>query len=453
MAFFSSAFPNGFVCSATMRDLLGDRARIQRMLDFEVALARAQAAIGVIPASALDLIMQAARAEHFDAAALANDAAESGNIAEQLVRALIELVQKNDAAASACVHHGAGSHDLMDTGLVLDLKAAMDQLIADLGSAIDGFMKLTGRHRRTAAVSRPYLQHALPIPFGLKLASYAAALARSRERLRRLRREALVLQFGGAVGTLDMLDDRGPEIAERLAALLDLSLPEAPWHGHRDRLAEVAAAIAILAGTCGKIARDVSLLMQTEVGEVFQARAAGADPGPDPDGQMRKAIAAAIANANIANGLVPMVLAAQLHEHERGLGNWETEWVSLPVLALVASGALAAVVAIAQTLDVNTDRMRANLGTTRGLNMGEVVAFGLAGKLGKEKACEFVEEASRKAAGSKRNLQDVLLEDGLALNVSAGELAKLFDPLAHQGSAQLFIDRIAATLHGRAGKR
>ena len=160
------------------------------MLDFEVALARAQAAIGVIPASALDLIAQAARAEHFDAAALANDAADSGNIAEQLVRALIELVKKNDAAASACVHHGAGSHDLLDTGLVLDLKAAVDQLIADLGSAIDGFMKLTGRHRRTAAVSRPYLQHALPVPFGLKLASYAAALARSRERLRRLRREA-----------------------------------------------------------------------------------------------------------------------------------------------------------------------------------------------------------------------------------------------------------------------
>jgi 3-carboxy-cis,cis-muconate cycloisomerase len=453
MALFSSAFPSGFVCSATMRDLLSDRARIQRMLDFEVGLARAQAAIGVIPASALDLIAQAARAEHFDAAALANDAADSRNIAEQLVRALIELVKKNDAAASACVHHGAGSHDLLDTGLVLDLKAAVDQLIADLGSAIDGFMKLTGRHRRTAAVSRPHLQHALPVPFGLKLASYAAALARSRERLRRLRREALVLQFGGAVGTLDVLDDRGPEIAERLAALLDLSLPEAPWHSHRDRLAEVAAAIAILAGTCGKIARDVALLMQTEVAEVFQARGASAEPGPDPDGQMRKAAAAAITNANIANGLVPMVLAAQLHEHERGLGNWETEWVSLPVLALVASGALAAVVVIAQALDVNTDRMRANLAATRGLNMGEVVAFGLAGKLGKERAYGFVEEATRKAAGSKRDLQDVLLEDGLALNVSAGELAKLFDPLAHQGSAQLFIDRIAATLHGRAGKR
>jgi 3-carboxy-cis,cis-muconate cycloisomerase len=453
MALFSSAFPSGFVCSATMRDLLSDRARIQRMLDFEVGLARAQAAIGVIPASALDLIAQAARAEHFDAAALANDAADSRNIAEQLVRALIELVKKNDAAASACVHHGAGSHDLLDTGLVLDLKAAVDQLIADLGSAIDGFMKLTGRHRRTAAVSRPYLQHALPVPFGLKLASYAAALARSRERLRRLRREALVLQFGGAVGTLDVLDERGPEVAERLAALLDLSLPEAPWHSHRDRLAEVAAAIAILAGTCGKIARDVALLMQTEVAEVFQARGASAEPGPDPDGQMRKAAAAAITNANIANGLVPMVLAAQLHEHERGLGNWETEWVSLPVLALVASGALAAVVVIAQALDVNTDRMRANLAATRGLNMGEVVAFGLAGKLGKERAYGFVEEAARKAAGSKRDLQDVLLEDGLALNVSAGELAKLFDPLAHQGSAQLFIDRIAATLHGRAGKR
>ncbi len=158
---------------------------------------------------------------------------------------------------------------------MLELRAVIDALVADLNRAIEGFTALAGRHRRTAAVGRTWMQHALPMPFGLKLAGYAAALARSRDRLRRLRREALVLQFGGAVGTLAALNDRGLDVAERLAALLDLPLPESPWHSHRDRLAEVASAFAILTGTCGKIARDVSLLMQTDVGEAFEPAAPG----------------------------------------------------------------------------------------------------------------------------------------------------------------------------------
>ena len=428
-----------------MRDILSDRARIQRMLDFELALARAQAAVGMVPALALDAIAQATRAEHFDTAALAQEAIACGDIAAPLVRALTAQVTKVDASAAAYVHEGASSPDLLDTGLVLDLKAAVDQLIAELGSAIDGFMKLTGRHRRTAAVSRPYLQHALPVPFGLKLASYASALGRSRERLRRLRREALVLQFGGAAGTLDVLGDHGPDIAERLAALLDLPLPEAPWHSHRDRLAEVASAIAILAGTCGKIARDISLLMQTEVAEVFELGASNAAEGSHRDGQMPKASAAAIAAATIANNLMATILSAQMHEHERGLGNWQAEWLSLPALAMVTSGGLAGVIAIADGLELDTERMRVNVALTRGVNLSEAIAFALARKLGKEKACRIVAEASRKAAISKRDLQDVLREDEtVSGNLSPGELAKLFEPLAHQGAAQVFIDRIAA---------
>ena len=159
------------------------------------------------------------------------------------------------------MHWGATDQDLIDTALVLDLRAAVDALMLDLNRAIDAFAALAGRHRRTAAVGRAFLQHALPLPFGLKLAGYAAALARSRERLRRLRREALVLQFGGTVGILAALNDKGLDVAERVAALLDLSLPEAPWHTHRDRLAEVAAAFTILTGTCGKIGRDISLFI------------------------------------------------------------------------------------------------------------------------------------------------------------------------------------------------
>ncbi len=216
------------------------------------------------------------------------------------------------------MHWGATSQDVIDTALVLELRAAIDALMADLNRAIEAFTTLAGRHRRTAAVARTSLQHALPMPFGLKLAGYAAALARSRERLRRLRREALALQFGGAVGTLAALDDKGLEVAERLAALLDLPLPDAPWHGHSDRLAEVASAFAILTGTCGKIARDVSLLMQTEVAEAFEPAAPGRGGSSTlPHKRNPTAAAAALAAATIAPNLLATIIAAQVQEHER----------------------------------------------------------------------------------------------------------------------------------------
>jgi 3-carboxy-cis,cis-muconate cycloisomerase len=443
------------ISSAGMRDVLDDRARLQRMLDFEVALARAEAALGIVPALAIDQIANAARAEHYDLATLGQEAVVSGNIAIPLIVALTAEVAKADPTAARYVHWGATSQDVIDTALVLDLKAAVDALMTDLNRAIDGFTALAGRHRRTATVGRTWMQHALPMPFGLKLAGYAAALARSRERLRRLRREALVLQFGGAAGTLAALNDKGLDVAERLAALLDLSLPDAPWHGHRDRLAEVASAFAILTGTCGKIARDVSLLMQTDVGEAFEPAAPGRGGSSTmPHKRNPTAAAVALAAATIAPNLVATILAAQVQEHERGLGSWQAEWPTFPALALITSGALNAIADIAQGLEVDSKRMRANLEATRGLIMAEAVSFALAAKIGKPEAHRIVEEASRKASAAKRELQDVLGEDDqVKLSLSVGELAKLFEPMGYQGAAQTFIDRIVGSLHGRTGKR
>jgi 3-carboxy-cis,cis-muconate cycloisomerase len=299
------------------------------------------------------------------------------------------------------------------------------------------------------------MQHALPMPFGLKLAGYAAALARSRERLRRLRREALVLQFGGAAGTLAALNERGLDVAERLAALLDLPLPEAPWHSHRDRLAELASAFAILTGSCGKIARDVSLLMQTDVAEAFEPAAPGRGASSTmPHKRNPTAAAAALAAATIAPNLVATILAAQVQEHERALGGWQAEWPTFPALALVTSGALAAIVDIAEGLEVDGERMRVNLAQTRGLIMAEAVSFALGAKLGKQEAHRLVEEACRKATAAKRDLLDVVGEDDrVKLSLSVGELAKLFEPMGYQGVAQTFIDRIAGSLQGRGDKR
>jgi 3-carboxy-cis,cis-muconate cycloisomerase len=443
------------ISSAAMRAVLDDRARLQRMLDFIVALARAEAAVGIVPALASDQIANVAKAERYELNALGEAAVAAGNIATALINALTAEVAKTDAAAADYVHWGATSQDVIDSALVLDLRAAIDALIADLNRAIEGFTTLAGRHRRTAAVGRTWLQHALPMPFGLKLAGYAAALARSRERLRRLRREALVLQFGDAVGTLAALNDKGLDVAERLAALLDLPLPEAPWHSHHDRLAEVASALAILTGTCGKIARDVSLLMQTDVAEAFEPVAPGRGGSAAPAHRRNPTAAAtALAAATIAPNLLATILAAQVQEHERALGGWQAEWQTFPALALVTSGALGAIGDIAQGLEIDGERMRANLDETRGLIMAEAVTVALGAKLGKQEAQRIVEEASRKAIAAKRNLQDVLAENSqVTLSISVGELAKMFEPMAYQGAAQTIIDRIVGSLQLRPGKR
>jgi 3-carboxy-cis,cis-muconate cycloisomerase len=438
--------------SPAMRAILDDRARLQRMLDFEVTLARAEAAVGVIPALAIDPIATAARAEHFDVAALGEAAIPAGNVAIPLIAALTAEVAKTDHVAAGYVHWGATSQDVIDTALVLELRAAIDALVADLNRAIEAFTMLAGRHRRTTAVARTWMQHALPMPFGLKLAGYAAALGRSRERLRRLRREALALQFGGAAGTLAALGERGLEVSERLAALLDLAQPEAPWHTHRDRLGEVASAFAILCGTCGKIARDVSLMMQNDVAEAFEPAAPGRGGSSTmPHKRNPTAAAVALAAATIAPNLLATILAAEVQEHERALGGWQAEWPTFPALTLVTSGALYAIVDIAQGLEVDGERMRTNLGATRGLIMAEAVTFALAAKIGKHAAHKAVEDACRKAIATKRDLQVVLGDEPLIRqHLGTGELAKLFEPLSYQGMAQNFIDRIVGSLQTRA---
>jgi len=438
-----------------MRAIVDDRARLQRMLDFEAALARAEAALAVVPASAVEPIVAACRAERYDAAAIGAAAVPAGNVAIPVVDALTAEVAKTNADAARYVHWGATSQDLIDTAQVLEMRAGIDALLGDLDKTINGFTALAGKHRRTAAVGRTWLQHALPIPFGLKLAGYAAALARSRERLRRLRKEALVLQFGGAVGTLAALGEHGLAVSERLAALLDLPIPEAPWHGHGDRLAEVAAALAILTGTCGKIARDVALLMQTEVQEVSEPAGPGRGVSSTmPHKRNPTAAAMALSAATIAPNLLATLMAGLVQEHERGLGGWQAQWPTYPALLLATSGALAAVADLAQGLEINAERMRENLDLTRGLIMAEAVAMALGAKIGRQEAHAVVDEASRKAVDTKRDLQSVLSEDPrVTSRLTPGELASLFELLRYQGVAQTFIDRTVGAVQGRSLKR
>jgi 3-carboxy-cis,cis-muconate cycloisomerase len=434
--------------SAAMRAVCDDVACLQNMLDFEAALARAEAATGVIPAAAAGPIANACRASSFDLAALAEAATRSGNLAIPLVKALTAGVAKADPDAARYVHWGATSQDVIDTAAMLTLRAGIDALLADIDRAIAGFAGLARQHRNTAVVARTWLQHALPMPFGLKLAEYAAALHRSRVRLLRLRRETLALQFGGAAGTLAALGDKGLVVAERLARELELPLPDAPWHGHRDRLAEAASVLAIIAGTCGKIARDVQLMMQTDVAEAFEPSGEGRGGSSTmPHKRNPVAAATALAAAIMAPNLAATMFAAQVGDHERSAGPWHAEWPTLPNLLLVTSGALAAIVDIAEGLEVDVARMGVNLEATGGLIMAEAVAFALAEKIGKREAHRLVEAASKKAIAEKKGLREVLSGDAkVTAHLSADRLAKLFEPMAYQGASQALIDRLLASL-------
>jgi 3-carboxy-cis,cis-muconate cycloisomerase len=437
--------------AAAMRAVCDDVTCLQNMLDFEAALARAEAATGVIPKGAAGPITNACKAESFDITALAEAATRSGNLAIPLVKALTARVAQIDADASRYVHWGATSQDVIDTAAMLTLRAAIDASIADIDRAIRGFAQLARQHRDTAVVARTWLQHALPMPFGLKLAEYAAALNRSRQRLRKLRSETLALQFGGAAGTLAALGDKGLPVAERLAQELDLPLPDAPWHTHRDRIAEAASVFAITAGTCGKIARDVSLMMQTDVAEAFEPSGEGRGGSSTmPHKRNPVAAATALAAATMSPNLAATIFAAQVQDHERSAGPWHAEWPTLPTLLLVTSGALAAIVDIAEGLEVDVARMRVNLDATHGLIMAEAVAMALAEKIGKSDAHHLIEMASKKAVANKKHLRDVLLADPkITAQLSADRIAKLFEPMAYQGASQALIDRLLGSLDDR----
>ena len=434
--------------SAAMRAVCDDARTLQHMLDFETALARAEAATGVIPRAAVDAIAKASNAESFDMADLAEAATRSGNLAIPLVKALTSAVARSNPEAARYVHWGATSQDVIDTAVMLTLRAGIDVLRVDLDRAVAGFAALARKHRNTAVVARTWLQHALPMPFGLKLAEYAAALHRSKLRLARLREETLALQFGGAAGTLAALGDKGLEVSEALARELKLPLPEAPWHTHRDRIAEAASVFAIIAGTCGKIARDVSLMMQTDVGEAFEPAGEGRGGSSTmPHKRNPVAAASALGAATMAPNLAATIFAAQVQDHERSAGPWHAEWPTLPALMLVTSGALAAIVDLAEGLEVDGARMRENLDATHGLIMAEAVTFALAEKIGKSDSHHLIEASSKKAAANKKHLRDVLTSDSkVTAKLSAEKIAALFEPTAYQGASQALIDRLLASL-------
>jgi 3-carboxy-cis,cis-muconate cycloisomerase len=401
---------------AAVRDAMSDRAWVQAMLDFEAALARACAREEVIPAEAAEQIAAACDADRFDAAALGRDGHAAANPAAPLVKALTEAVEGDGARY---VHQGATSQDVMDTAAMLVTRGALVPVLEELGGVAAACAGLAREHRSTPMVARTLLQQALPTTFGLKAAGWLGGVADARERLAAFRP---AVQLGGAGGTLASLGDDGLRVLSALADELDLDEPVLPWHTARARVAELGASLAIAAGAVEKVALDVVLLAQTEIGEVAEASGDGRGGSSTlPHKRNPVGSALAIACARQVRGAAGVLLEAMPQEHERAAGAWQSEWPALPDALAYAGGAAAALREALDGLEVRPERMRQNLD---GLVMAESAATALAAKLGRSEAHERVQAAVREG----RPLSELVAAEAL-------------DPSSYLGSAETLVDR------------
>jgi 3-carboxy-cis,cis-muconate cycloisomerase len=406
-------------------------ARLQRILDFESALARALARVGIIDQSASAAITAACDPSRFDLAAIERGATSAGNEAIPIVEQLRALVEATDANAASYVHWGATSQDALDTALVLQLRGAFDRYDAAAKYLSNVLIGLIEKHASTPMVGRTWLQHAVPTTFGFKVAGWLDAVERHRARLASARRTSCVLQFGGAVGNLSSLGASAAAVAEALAGELQLPLPAISWHSTRDRVAEVATTFALLTGTLGKIARDVSLMSQSEIAEVREP----AEPGRGRSSTMPQkrnpvGCASVLAASVRVPALASTMLSAMVQEHERSLGGWQAEWETLPQLCLLAFDALLRMTEVLACLEVDVERMAENLEATNGLIFAEAVTFALVPRIGRTAAGAIVERAMRAMHESGVHFRDALLADPDA-HLSASDVERLFDVQSH----------------------
>ncbi|HET7170875.1 MAG TPA: lyase family protein [Gaiellales bacterium] len=427
---------SGFAAILVPDDLLdavSDRAWLGALVEAERALASAEAATGAIPADAAAAIADRCRPELFDAARLAEAGRSAGNPVEPLVRELADAV---GGEASAFVHWGATSQDIMDSAAMLVARRALGIALVRLDEAAGRCAELAAEHRSTPMAARTLLMQAVPTTFGLKCAGWLVALLDARAALERIRHERLAAQLGGAAGTLAALGETGPEVVRRFAGELDLPEPDIPWHADRLRIAELGSALAAAAGAAAKIAGDLVLLSQTEVAEVREA--AGGASSTMPQKQNPAASVRAIACARQARGHATVLLAAVEAEHERAAGAWQSEWAALSGALACGGGALANTAEALAGLEIDPERMRQNLDLTGGVVVAERVSHLLAPRLGRSAAREVVATAA--ATGSFRW---ALVADE-RVGLSAEEVDALLDPEEYLGSAAALVDRALA---------
>lgn len=416
-------------------------ATVRAMLAVEGALARVEARLGLIPLqAATDIASAAGDTDAFDLNKLAHEASEAGNLAIPLLRALTDLIKSRNPESAGFVHWGATSQDIIDTALALQMRAALERIGQRLRMIRSYLRDLATRHSGTLMVARTLLQPALPTTFGLKAAYWLAPLTRAQHRLNACA-AGLPVQLGGAAGTLAAFGSRGTAVAEGLAGELGLRMSE-PWHTDRTIMAEATALLGILGGSLGKIAGDMLLMSQSEIGELSE-RGPGGGSSTLPHKRNPVALVGVAAAARRLPGLVATVLACQLQEHERAAGAWHAERSAIPEVFTLVGAACAHMEKALSRLAVDASRMRSNLDSTRGLAMAEAVAMALSRHVGREQAQALVREAADLAVENASHLSDALARNGrIRAFLDTAEIRALTEPGSYLGEAETILERI-----------
>jgi 3-carboxy-cis,cis-muconate cycloisomerase len=434
-----------------MRQVFSDEQRTAYYLEIEAALARVQGKLGIIPEEAMHEIVRKCHVKNIDFAKLKQ---QTERIGYPILGVVQQIVALCDKGLGEWCHWGATTQDITDTAMIMQIRAALDLVEREIEGIAAALADLARRYRDTPMAGRSNLQQAVPITFGFKAASLLAAMQRHRQRLAELRPRVLAGEFAGAAGTLSSLGKDGLKVQEGLMQELGLGQPEIAWHTVRDRVGEVGCFLGLVTGTCGKVSMDVKLLMQTEVAEVFEPFHEGRGSSSTMP-QKRNPIASLYIHATSAlvRQNVAALLEAAVADHERSTGPWEIEWIALPESFLLASGALAQTRIMLEGLQVDAERMRANLDLTHGMVVSEAVMMGLGPYLGRQRAHDLVYDICREVVATGKPLVDLLEKNPeIAPHMKRAELEKLCDPANYLGLAGEMVDRVLA-LEAKQKKR
>lgn len=427
-----------------VNQLFSDEATITFLLRFESALAKAQAMQGIIPAEAASIIEECCQMDSINKEHLIVDAALGGNVAIPLIKQLTSLVQQKEKEAAKYVHLGATSQDVIDTVLMLQLKEATGIIVEEVKQLVKQLVVLIKEHKDTVMIGRSFMQQASPITFGYKVAGWLEPITRSLKSMEELLEDGFVLQLGGAVGTLSGMGKKGVQISKTMSELLHLHHPPKPWHTERDYLTRIATTFGILTGNIGKIAKDVSLLMQTEIAEVLEPSGKGKG-GSSTMPHKRNPVGsiAILANATRVPALVSTMLQAMVQDHERATGLWHAEWETISQLVQLTAGCVHKAIELINGLEVRKAQMMQNLELTKGLIYAENVSLALAEKIGRREAHELIEQLSKESREKNIHLRDLLLkQDAILTHISATEIETLFDPARSVGVCQELINEV-----------
>lgn len=438
----------GMFAKENMAEVFSENARFESWLEVEVALAKAEAKIGIIPTEAAANIAQSARLENLDLDAMK---AEFDKVGFPIMPLVHQLAKACDPQAERYVHWGATTQDIIDTGLVLQIRRGFALLEQDLNAMLDALAELASEHRNTVMAGRTFQQQAAPITFGYKVAVWLDELLRHEERLQELKPRVLVGQFAGAIGTLATLGNKGIAVQKTMMEELDLFAPTVTWHTARDSWAELVNWLVLLTSTLGKVATEIATLMRTEVNEVREPYEKGRGASSTLP-QKRNPIACPriIAIAHRMREFSGSQFSAMIQEHERAVGAMPIEWMIIPEAFMLASGSVAQSLSILQDLDVDVKQMRANLNMNGGLLMAEAVMMGLAPITGRNRAHDIVFGAAGRANDAGIEFRDELLNDTeIMAHLSVEKLDKLLDPANYTGSATAMVDAVLEKLQQR----